>query len=142
MRLLFVEALETHWAHGFYVSIWNFTVPSFGKIFISSCHFAIFSIFPSFLIFFYFPLFLHLFTFSILQIIFIHKIFNSDYFLLFLIWILLSNPPFFIFYFIFTRSILCMERLYKSRCVSVCVCVCVRLFLSSLIWEVWWLKLF
>ena len=55
-------------------------------------HFAIFSIFPSFLIFFYFPLFLHLFTFSILQIIFIHKIFNSDYFLLFLIQILLSPP--------------------------------------------------
>ena len=93
MRLLFVVALESHWAHGFYVSIWNFTVPSFGKIFISPCHFAIFSIFPSFLIFFSFPLFLHLFTFSILQIIFIHKIFNSDYFLLFLIRILLS-PPF------------------------------------------------
>ena len=52
-----------------------------------------FQIFPSFWIFFSFSLFLHLFTFSILQIIFIYKIFNSDYFLLFLIRILLSPHP-------------------------------------------------
>ena len=29
-----------------------------------------------------------------------------------------------------------------SQDVCVCVCLSVRLFLSSLIWEVWWLKLF
>ncbi len=66
-----------------------------------------FQIFPSFWLFFSFSLFLHLFTFSILQIIFIYKIFNSDYFLLFLIRLLLSLFP--------LSHLTCSARGWRSR---------------------------